>query len=899
MKKKIYCLVSMVLALAIAGCGEQGGHTSDSSSDSSTSVEESSTSIPSSSYAPITEIDPPTYSEESFQIHYLRYDGLYSGWALWLWKKGQEGSQYAFNGQKQANGGIASYPLSAFSLTATDILGFIVKKTSSWTKDPDGDRFVRLSDYPADANGIHHIYLKQADSSTYCTPDFKMIDSINKAYFSSETRLYFLVSNTMKSYKIYKDGAVIKEVALDHDTTVQTIAVDAVNLTSRYEVEVTFKETGATLRRTVSMSKLYSTSAFDSNYTYSGSDLGLTYGSESSSFKVWSPLSTALTLRVYDSGTPVSVDAVKGSDVHADYVMSKGEKGVWSASVNGNLDGKYYTYLVTNSSYEATEIVDPYATSCGINGLRGFIYDKTTTDPTDWDSVSPYQVDKKSLAIYETHVADLTSSATWTSDSVARAKEKTFLGAALSGTTYTSGSSTVKTGFDHIKELGVNAVQLLPIFDQANDEVNVKFNWGYNPLNYNCVEGAYSSDPYDGRVRVKELKELVKSYHDAGINIIMDVVYNHVNGAAGSNFDVLLPGYFFRYDDDGFLTNGSGCGNETNSEMPMFRKFMIDSTAYWAKEFKLGGFRFDLMGLHDLTTMNQLVANLVTINPKICVLGEPWEMSETPLSTANACTQANGNRWVGFGGFNDKMRDGLIAGGLSGDKDKAWVTNTSASSITDDIVGGIRGHTYGKTNIIDTNKTVNYASCHDNYTLYDRAVAAGVTDQTELHYMPLLANSVVLTSNGTSFFLAGEEFLRTKKAVAEKDEPKDSYSSSYECNELDYSLKTKNSDIFDSYKKLIALKKTVDGLHGENAATVPSAWTINVSPNGNEISYVLPDQSHGKEYKVVHCNGYGTLSDADFGGYSLYLDTRNRSSLSLGSATPMLPFETIIGVKSL
>jgi pullulanase len=382
---------------------------------------------------------------------------------------------------------------------------------------------------------------------------------------------------------------------------------------------------------------------------------------------------------------------------------------------------------------------------------------------------------------------------------------------------------------------------------------------------------------------------LVAAYHDAGINIIMDVVYNHVSSLSNSAFNILAPKYYFRYTINGQPSNGSGCGNETASENAMFRKFMIDSTAFWAKEYKLGGFRFDLMGLHDIDTMNQVVASLKKINPSICVYGEPWTGGASGLSSDyTSAAQANMSAYDGFGSFNDKMRDGLIKGGMSGKAEKGWVTEATAAvpASQDDVVSGVKGFT--GTISSDPDKAVIYASCHDNYTLTDRASAAGITDAEQLKYMPMLANALVLTSQGTSFILAGEEFLRTKKGDS------NSYASSYAVNELDYALAISNADMVASYKKLIALKQSVDGLHlGKDEA---KKVAVDVSAD-NQISYSIKDTANNKMYKIVHTNGYGKAAAIDMSGYTLELCTHGSVELSASTICPAL--STVIGVKSL
>ena len=839
-------------------------------------------------------ITPPAYKEDSISFHYKRNDTKYDNWALWLWAKGGEGKEYTFNGT-DAFGAIAAYPLSTFSSnTATAGLGFIVKSAGSWSaKDPDGDRFIDFSKFEKDDKNIYHVYLQTNDSNIYANSDLTLIDEITTAQFTSSTQIAVSTNTNIVSYKIYENDSVILEKTLSTPNIgFRCVLPDGkkASFENSYRVEVVFEKSGKTLSTNLSTRSLYKTTEFANDYNYDGDDLGVTYAMAGSTFKVWSPISSKVSLRIYDNGTPSSVSETLGSNSYKEYEMSKGDKGVWSTYVNLDLAGKYYTYIVTNSEYKVKEIVDPYAKSCGINGLRGMIVDFSKTNPDNWGTISAHQYDRKSLTVYETHVADITSSATWTGKPE---NSKTFNGAYESGTTYTTNNMTVKTGFDNIKELGVNAVQFIPIFDQANDENNKTFNWGYNPLNYNCLEGSYSSNPYDGYTRIKEFKNLVKAYNESSINIIMDVVYNHVNSAQGSNFDVLMPGYFYRYNGDGTLSNGSGCGNETASEMYMCRKFMIDSASFWAKEYKLGGFRFDLMGLHDLETMDDLTAACKAINPSICIYGEPWSGGTSTLTDSLSAKQVNGNLYKGYGQFNDQMRDALIKGGLNGTGAKGWVTNTTSINVDDSskIQGGIRGITSITNAIKDPNKTVNYVTCHDNYTLYDRIKAAGINDESTIKKMAMLANSVVFTSQGTTFMLAGEEFLRTKQGNG------NSYNASYAVNELDYGLKVKNIDMFNNYKKLIALKQSVDGLHLDT----PLNQNLDYSVSGdlNEFVINIKDTERGLMYKIAHTNGFSenTLDKVDFDGYQLYLDTLNRNDLTLSKETKLNSFETIIAYK--
>jgi len=369
------------------------------------------------------------------------------------------------------------------------------------------------------------------------------------------------------------------------------------------------------------------------------------------------------------------------------------------------------------------------------------------------------------------------------------------------------------------------------------------------------------------------------AFNQKGISVIMDVVYNHVNGAAGSNFDVLMPGYYFRYNSDGSFSNGSGCGNETASENAMMRKFIIDSVSFWTEEYKLGGFRFDLMGLHDIETMNQAAEAVMKINPGSVIYGEPWTGGGTPLAEDLRAIQKNANSFVGYGQFNDQMRDALIKGGLNAKESTGWVTGTaSVPADINAISSGINGITAGSAyTITDVNKTVNYVTCHDNYTLWDRCKAAGISDDDTIKKMCVLANSVVFTSGGTSFMLSGEEMLRTKGGDS------NSYKSPDPVNSLDYSLKIKYPEVFEIYKQLIAFKQDVKALQSDEAKI-----EVESIDDGAVIKYTLDGG-----YMVIHANGKGASTSIDTSGYKLVLDTLGKLSENTGSIVPE-KYQTII-----
>lgn len=711
--------------------------------------------------------------------------------------------------------------------------------------------------------------------------------------FLENYRVGFSLDCSVLEGMLYLNDRLIARRKLRKDSRNHEIKFNLEDFDARgiYKVKAILDD-NTIIEETVNQFSLYQRRYFNEKYTYNG-ELGAIYSKDKTTFNLWAPICSSVELRVYNSGTPLAIDKELGDDsILFSIPMSYIDRGVWSAVIDGDLEGKYYNYVITNYKNKNIEVVDPYAKSCGISGIRGMIVDFSKTNPKGWEDIKPHHYKRTEIVVYETHISDITSSSSWTNDIKKLKYQKKFKGAYIEGTSFSLNGITVKTGFDHIKELGVNVVQLLPFFDRANDETKMVFNWGYNPLNYNTLEGSYSMNPYDGYERIREFKGLVKAYNEAGINIIMDVVYNHVFDAYKSNFEIITPGYYFRHNSDGSLSNGSGCGNETASNMPMFRKFMIDSTEFLAKEYKLYGFRFDLMAVHDYETMNLLAYNLKTkVNENIVIYGEPWVGGSSSLSSKLRASQKNGNSFIGYGQFNDQYRDALIMGGVKKDYERGWIdtNNRLKKKELAKIINGIRGFTVGDNGCIcDPNKTVCYVTCHDNYTLYDRFKAAGIIDDDTIKKMAMLSNAMILTSNGTAFILAGEEFLRTKGGDS------NSYISSYKVNELDYSLKIKNIDMFRNYQKLIKLKKEASDL-GLTDVNRLEEMNIIVSKNTNQISYTIRDNE--RVYLIIHNNGYrsDTLPLLDLRGYSLYLATNG--DIELGEYTKSLPYQTIIVYK--
>lgn len=575
----------------------------------------------------------------------------------------------------------------------------------------------------------------------------------------------------------------------------------------------------------VSSEYLYQSERFEQYYTYSGDDLGMTYSADSTTFKVWSPISANVILNLYDAGAPKSLG---GSDIKRTAEMYYSKGGIWELTVKGDLKGKFYTYTVTNAN-GTVEAIDPYAKACGVNGMRAFVYDKKAAEanPENWDKIpsvwnntefdisSPQQ-----LAIYEVHVRDFTIDETWDKDNGNPEKGGTFNAFVKEGTKCNGQT----TGYDHLKELGVNAVQLLPVFDYDNDErpEKNKYNWGYNPLNYNCVEGAYSSDPTDPLVRIREYKNLIMKMANNGnhTRVIMDVVYNHVMSASASCFTKIMPKYYFRYDADWNLLDGSGCNNEVKSDATMMSKYIVDSCLWWAKEYKIKGFRFDLMGLLDSWTMRKVKDTLYAYDPDIYVYGEGWTSggyhgkyeaeynadgsvayikeggSETDVVYRTLYPTESSPGLIG--GFNNGGRDSLKGEndrGFSGSPYPNWGFISKSSGdvggASDNVSFMLKGgNCYG---IRGANplQTVAYASCHDNYTLWDQlrytlapngyaphkdngesvpCVPNG-NDEPDTYALlnaSVTAHGLIFASNSAAFIQGGEEIYRSKTATAEQ-----------------------------------------------------------------------------------------------------------------------------------
>lgn len=496
------------------------------------------------------------------------------------------------------------------------------------------------------------------------------------------------------------------------------------------------------------MHNSYSSSAFETEYTYHGRDLGFTWTAGRTTFRLWAPTAEEVTVCLYQSGTPQIDDLLMQIPMTADV------NGTWVAQIEEDLNGRYYTYLVMVDG-QMVEACDPYARATGINGERAMVLDLSATNPDGWDQDSDPHAGMSitDAVIYELHVRDLSMHR----DSHIQNKGK-FLGLTETGTKTKDGNPT---GLDHIRSLGITHLHLLPVFDYGfTDESRRKpqFNWGYDPVNFNVPEGSYATDPFHGAVRIKEMKQMVHSLHANGISVVMDVVYNHVYDAAAFCFNQIVPGYFSRIHAEGVYSNGSFCGNDTASERSMVRKYIVDSVNYWADEYHIDGFRFDLVGLIDTETINEIIRTVHMNHPSVIFYGEGWHM-DTVLTKPGLelCTNANSALVPGFSFFSDTLRD-LMRGSVFYEDVPGFVTGAVCPK--DELEACFMGVPAWAA---QPYQSVNYVSCHDNHTLFDRIALTAPEAPREIQIqMNNLAAAFTILSQGVPFMQAGEELLRTK-----------------------------------------------------------------------------------------------------------------------------------------
>ncbi len=590
--------------------------------------------------------------------------------------------------------------------------------------------------------------------------------------------------------------------------------------------------------------------SYDEYPAYSGEDLGLSYSPQQSTFRLWSPVAKRVTVNLYRTGD--------GDDRTESLDMSPEKNGLWQLTIKRDLKGMFYTFQVTVDSLELHETPGIYAKAVGVNGKRAAILDLSETNPEGWElDQRPPLAAVGDAIIYEMHVRDFTIHPSSGSKYPGK-----YLGLTERGTRSPSGQST---GIDHLREVGITHVHLLPVFDYRSvDEANLdspQFNWGYDPKNYNAPDGSFASDPFDPAVRIREFKQMVKALHDAGIRVVMDVVYNHTGETENSNFNLEVPGYYYRHNEDGKWSDAAACGNETASERVMMRKYIIESCEHWVKEYHIDGFRFDLMGIHDIETMNQLTDRLLKIEPSLVFYGEGWTAGKSPLPDSLRALKANTAKLNRFAAFSDDLRDGL-KGSVFDEHAKGLVNGGTGAeqSIRFGIVAATQhpGVDYSQVNYSKAPwarepwQCINYVSCHDNHTLADKLKISGEGKFTsgQLQQMDKLANGIVLTSQGISFLHAGEEMMRTKDGVENSFNKPDSI------NAIDWSWKDKYPDVLAHYKALIALRKSHPLFRLPSAKDIAEKLEF-ISTPPNMVAYTVNGTTVGDSWgkALVIANG--------------------------------------------
>lgn len=908
MKGKLFLtgLLSFVMLLS-TGCSNKANNNSSSGDDSS------------GSQTPVDVVDDfakgddshlkeEAKATEAVRFHYRRKDNdgtyaCYRKWQIWAWdiSNGGNGAAYTFDHYDDFGVYVDINKEDVSGGKTMNVIGFIVAITSDWTKDFDGDRNVEV---PATCpGGIYDVYVLTKTEKVYYDPESPLKNSLETVILdANDRRIINATFNVGEQGFNFDKNKLFVEVA-GQKVTNYTVG----NISASHRVSLTFTEKvdwtksimvcyqfdeSWTDKVGLKIANYFDSQEFKTDYTYEGNDLGVTFDDENgptrTTFKVWAPTSSSMILNIYDTS-----DYRTETEPTHTYEMALGEKGVWSYTVNSDLSGKYYTYEVTNS-LGTHEVTDPYTKSAGLNGRRGMIinFTKVNQEITGWDSdVRPNYGDATTDGIiYEAHVRDMTINP---NSNVSAANRGKFLGLAESGTKYEG----VSTGLDHMVELGITHVQLQPFFDYASvDESkdttvmsDENYNWGYDPQNYNALEGSYSTNPVDGANRVIEFKKMVMAMHNQGLNINMDVVYNHTASSEASNFNYLVPNYYYRTTGRGVFYNGSGCGNEFACDRSMGRKFVVESCKFWIDEYHLSGFRFDLMGLMDNQTMIDIYNECHALYPKIMIYGEPWTGGSSKLEGGTSASNLdhqqtvqgslNQNYFVGnnvlVGAFNDQIRNAVRGDNNPG---TGLVQGEVSSTLMGPLNAGMRGMFRTSENKVSPQQVLNYVSCHDNYTLYDQLIQTNKKNHN-FKDMYLQAEATVLFSLGVPFMQEGEEFYRSK-AYEEDGKTKysgNSYNVGDNINNMDYSLKIANADVFNAFKEMIDVRKAHDELRLSSRSEV-NENIYNTFTNGTDgyARYSIKGLNDGKDITVVHAFKDYTLKGLS--GTVIYSNVNNAST---------------------
>lgn len=795
------------------------------------------------------------------KLHYNRPDGDYAPWRVWFWEAGAEGGDYYF--EETDGEQIATLNVSP----GVTSVGFIVR-TEDWTKDVDKDQFI---DIPEVISGTVHIYVEagvEGFTKEYGDDVVKGI-KLTKAVYGGDGTVAVEatapVEEPEKAFTINGSEGKVNIAGVEEAGNTYTLTLEK-ELDPFGSYTITYD--GNDYK--VNMPNVFSTDSFEAEYTYTGNDLGAVWTPEKTVFRVWAPLADQVRVNLYESGDASVNDVIEHLD------MTKDVNGTWVLEVEGDRNGVYYTYTTVTGD-EAREACDPYARTTGVNGDRAMVIDLDSTDPAGWENdVNPHAGEKITDAvIYELHMRDFSADASSGIENVGKYLQFTEKG------TKTAGGAV--TGIDYLKELGITHVHILPMYDFGSvDEAAGGYNWGYDPKNYNVPEGSYSTDPYNGAVRVAEVKQMVQSLHNEGISVVMDVVYNHVQSGEDFCFNKLEPGYFSRINENGSYSNGSGCGNDTASERSMVRKYIVDSVCYWADEYHMDGFRFDLVGLLDVDTVNAIVEEVHKTHPDVIFYGEGWTMN-TNVTKTNVvmATQTNSAQTPGFAYFNDKIRDGL-KGGVFNDMETGYISGGSGGSFE-----VAKAFTADSAWCKSPAQTINYASCHDNLTLFDKLQKSRAdASREDLIRMNNLAAAIYMTSQGVPFMQAGEEMLRTK-VNADGSFNSNSYNSGDEVNSIKWSdlEKEEYQQVLEYYKGLIAFRKEHGVLRLDDAQAVQEHVSRVESVPQNVLAFYLTggveNETAEEMFVVFNANPEAAEVTLPAGGWSVYINGEKAGTQAL------------------
>ena len=874
MKRILAILLATALIFSLFGCS---GKKDSSTTDETTTAGQEETTTAADKETDGDEEETTTAgssgeaAEITINLHYLREDGNYEGWNVWFWAVGADGGAFYFGDEVGDKGAVTTAKFPA----GTTEIGYIVRLNEWESKDVDKDQFIDASVTLA---GTINVFVKSGVEGY----EFELGDDcvagvgVSSATMSDDYKTVTVnVTQELKDETLTIKDADGKELKVESQNAdgkkITMVLAEAVDPFGSYVVEV-----NGELQYAISVPDILSTQGFEDEYAYDGDDLGAVWSKDSTTFKVWAPTANSVKVNLYKSGTQGTDDLIKAVD------MTKGDKGVWSVKVDGDLNGTYYTYTVKTAT-EENEACDPYAHAVGVNGNRAMVIDLDSTDPEGWDKdKNPNSgMDATDSIIYELHIRDVSADKSSGIKNVGK-----YLGLTEVGTKNSKGAPT---GISHMVDLGITHVQLTPVYDYATvDESKLdkpQYNWGYDPKNYNVPEGSYSTDPYNGEVRVKEFKQMVQALHNNGISVVMDVVYNHTY-TADYCFNKIVPGYFHRPG-----SNGSGCGNDVASERAMVRKFIVDSCVYWVTEYHIDGFRFDLVGLIDTQTINEIRAELDKIDPSIILYGEGWTMGTVlTKDKVTLATQTNSKQIPGFGLFSDTIRD-AIKGSVFEATAKGYVNGDTSKTST--IKAAVTGSTpWSKV----PSQQIVYASCHDNYTLWDEINASNADDSMEDKIKQnLMSAAIVYTAQGVPFIFAGEELLRSKPN-GDGTFNHNSYNTNDEMNSIkwDNLNDAATQKVYNYYKGLIAFRKAHASMTQMNTCT--DCYTfVDGLPTGVLAYTLAPADGEVSEgiFVVYNPTKEAVKVDLPAGDWTICVQGDKAGTESLGTASGSISVDAI------